>query len=73
MGLCALSKDHSLCCRMSAQDSESEGIVYALSGGVPISHRVPQLSLSVPPRSLASCGSFSVENRVAIEGDALNE
>lgn len=58
---------------MSAQDSESEGIVYAPSGGVPISHRVPQPRLLVTPGSLASCGEFSVENRVAIEGEALNE
>lgn len=40
-GLCALSRDQSLCCRMSSQDSESEGIVYVPSGGVPIRHLCP--------------------------------
>lgn len=41
MGLCALSSDYSLWYNMSAQDSESECIFYALSGWVPINHCVP--------------------------------
>lgn len=65
--LCALCRDHSLCYRMSVQKSKSEDIRYASSGRVPISPIAEAVS-APRPRSLASCGGFFVENRVAIEG-----
>lgn len=48
---------------------ESEGMFYALSGGVLISHCVPTVEVvGAPPQVSCLLWEFFVENRTAIEG-----